>query len=175
MSGQGHPESADLAGLPIEYFVRQMNDFKTGARREVNRMEPIARALSDEDLRLAAKYYAALAPTPFVDVIETATPPKTYVSILARHRVLSPAGGTEPIGRRIVQIPKDPFRPAASGAASSSSKRAETSRCHARNVTATRSWDSAMCRASQECSLSISPGSFSAWKTARARGRTRRP
>jgi cytochrome c553 len=47
MSGQGHPESADVAGLPVEYFIRQMNDFKTGARREVNRMEPIARALSD--------------------------------------------------------------------------------------------------------------------------------
>ena len=110
MSGQGHPESADIAGLPVAYFMRQMNDFKTGARREVNRMEPIARALSDEDARLAAEYYAALEPAPFVDVIETATPPKTYVSILARHRVASPEGGTEPMGRRIVQIPKDPFR-----------------------------------------------------------------
>jgi cytochrome c553 len=87
-----------------------MNDFRTGARREVNRMEPIARALSDEDVRLAAEYYTALAPTPFVEVIETATPPKTYVSITARHRVLSPEGGTELMGRRIVQIPKDPFR-----------------------------------------------------------------
>jgi cytochrome c553 len=60
MSGQGHPESADIAGLPVAYFVRQMSDFKTGARREVNRMEPIARALSDEDVRLAAEYYADL-------------------------------------------------------------------------------------------------------------------
>jgi len=110
MSGQGHPESADIAGLPVAYFVRQMSDFKTGARREVNRMEPIARALSDEDVRLAAEYYAALAPTPFVEVIEAATPPKTYVSANARHRVLSPEGGTEPMGRRIVQIPKDPLR-----------------------------------------------------------------
>lgn len=110
MSGQGHPESADVAGLPVAYFVRQMNDFKSGARREVNRMERIARAVSDEDVRLAAEYYAALAPTPFVDVVETATPPKTYVSTVARHRVLSPEGGTEPMGRRIVQIPQDPFR-----------------------------------------------------------------
>jgi cytochrome c553 len=110
MSGQGHPESADIAHLSVEYFLRQMRDFKSGARREVNRMEPIARALSDEDARLAAEYYAALEPAPFVDVIETATPPKTYVSVTARHRVLSPEGGTEPMGRRIVQIPKDPFR-----------------------------------------------------------------
>ena len=73
-------------------------------------MEPIARALSGDDVRLAAEYFAALAPMPFVDVIETATPPKTYVSSVARHRVPSPEGGTEPIGRRIVQIPSDPFR-----------------------------------------------------------------
>ena len=62
-----------MAGLPLEYFIRQMNDFKSGARREVNRMEPIARALSDEDVRCsAAQYYGQRSPTPFVDVIETA-------------------------------------------------------------------------------------------------------
>jgi cytochrome c553 len=110
MSGQGHPESADIAALPVEYFVRQMEDFRSGARQEENRMGPIARALSDEDIRLAAEYFAAVKPISFVDVIETATPPKTYVSVVARHRVLSPEGGTEPIGRRIVQIPKDPRR-----------------------------------------------------------------
>src|ERR1700741_1159760 len=31
MSGQGHPESAHIAGLPADYIVRQMNYFKTGA------------------------------------------------------------------------------------------------------------------------------------------------
>ena len=107
MSGQGHPESADIAGQPVEYFVRQMEDFRSGARHEENRMGPIARAISDEDMRLAAEYFAAITPIPFVEVIETATPPKTYVSRVARHRVLSPEGGTEPIGQRIVQIPKD--------------------------------------------------------------------
>jgi len=73
-------------------------------------MGPIARALSDQDLQLAAGYFAAIEPIPFVDVIETAAPPKTYVSIVARHRLLAPEGGTEPIGQRIVQIPKSPFR-----------------------------------------------------------------
>jgi cytochrome c553 len=98
MSGQGHPESADIAGLPAEYIIRQMNDFKSAARREETRMGPIARATSDEDVRLAAEFYAALQPMPFVKVLETATPPKTYVSVVARHRVLAPEGGTEPIG-----------------------------------------------------------------------------
>ena len=110
MSGQGHPESADIAGMPAEYIVRQMKYFKSGARRDDGRMGPIAKATSDEDVRLAAEYFAAIKPTRWVKVIETATPPKTYVSILARHRMISPEGGTEPIGHRIVEIPDDPAR-----------------------------------------------------------------
>ena len=110
MSGQGHPESADIAGMPAEYIIRQMNYFKSGARKEEARMGPIARAVSDEDLRQAAEYFAAIKPMPFVKVIEAATPPKTYVSADARHRRIMPDGGTEPIGRRIIQIPEDPMQ-----------------------------------------------------------------
>ena len=110
MSGQGHPESADIAGMPAEYIVRQMQYFKSGARKEEARMGPIARAVSDEDVRQAAEYFAAIKPTPFVKVIEAAAPPKTYVSADARHRRIVPDGGTEPIGRRIIQIPQDPMQ-----------------------------------------------------------------
>jgi len=112
MSGQGHPESADIAGMPAEYILRQMRDFKSGARKEEARMGPIARAVSDEDQRQAAEYFAAIKPNVFVKVIETATPPKTYVSADARHRRIVPDGGTEPIGRRIIEIPEDPIRTA---------------------------------------------------------------
>ena len=38
MSGVGHPESADMSGLKAEYIRRQMADFKSGARKEPNRM-----------------------------------------------------------------------------------------------------------------------------------------
>jgi cytochrome c553 len=110
MSGQGHPESADIAGMPAEYIIRQMAYFKSGARKEEARMGPIARAVADEDVRQAAEYFAAIKPTPFVKVIEAATPPKTYVSADARHRRIVPDGGTEPIGRRIIQIPEDPMQ-----------------------------------------------------------------
>ena len=110
MSGQGHPESADIAGMPAEYIIRQMNYFKSGVRKEEARMGPIARAVSDDDVRQAAEYFAAIKPAPFVKVMETATPPKTYVSADARHRRIMPEGGTEPIGRRIIQIPEDPMQ-----------------------------------------------------------------
>jgi cytochrome c553 len=110
MSGQGHPESADIAGLPAEYLMRQMSYFKSGARKDDSRMGPIAKAVSDEDVRRSAEYFTALKPSAFVKVIETATPPKTYVNTAGRHRIVSPGGGTEPIGHRIIETPEDPLR-----------------------------------------------------------------
>jgi cytochrome c553 len=110
MSGQGHPESADIAGMPAEYIVRQMQYFKSGARKDNERMTPIAKNVSDEDVRQAAEYFAAIKPISWVKVIETATPPKTYVSSDARHRVPDPTGGTEPIGHRIIETPVDPMQ-----------------------------------------------------------------
>jgi cytochrome c553 len=73
-------------------------------------MGPIAKATSDEDIRQAAEYFAALKPAAWVKVIETATPPKTFIATAGRHRQLHPDGGTEPIGHRILEIPADPFR-----------------------------------------------------------------
>ena len=110
MSGQGHPESADIAGMPAEYLIRQMAYYKAGTRKDDARMGPIARAASDEDVRQAAEYFAALKPIVWVKVVETATPPKTLIATAGRHRQLHPDGGTEPIGRRILEIPEDPFR-----------------------------------------------------------------
>jgi len=109
MSGQGHPEAADVAGMPAEYLIRQMAYYKAGTRKDDARMGPIAKATSDEDVRQAAEYFAALKPAVWVKVIETATPPKTFIATAGRHRQLHPEGGTEPIGRRILEIPADPF------------------------------------------------------------------
>jgi cytochrome c553 len=110
MSGQGHPEAADIAGQPAEYLIRQMAYYKAGTRKDDARMGPIAKVTSEEDVRQAAEYFAALKPKVWVKVIETATPPKTFIATAGRHRVLHPDGGTEPIGRRILEIPEDPFR-----------------------------------------------------------------
>lgn len=110
MSGQGHPEAADIAGQPAAYLIRQMTYYKTGTRQDDARMGPIAKVTSEEDIRQAAEYFAALKPAPWVKVIETATPPKTFIATAGRHRQLHPDGGTEPIGHRILEIPADPFR-----------------------------------------------------------------
>ena len=36
-------------------------------------------------------------------------PPRTFIATAGRHRQLHPEGGTEPIGRRILQIPMNPM------------------------------------------------------------------
>jgi cytochrome c553 len=110
ISGQGHPESADIAGLPAEYIVRQMQYFKSGARKDDARMGPIAKATSEEDVRQAAEYYAAIKPIPWVKVVETNTPPRTYINSAGRHHIPYPDGSTEPIGHRIIETPQDAYR-----------------------------------------------------------------
>src|ERR1700704_1946277 len=91
--------------MPAEYLIRQMAYYKAGARKDDARMGPIAKATSDEDVRQAAEYFAALKPNVWVKVIETATPPKTFIATAGRHRQLHPDGGTEPIGGGVLPIP----------------------------------------------------------------------
>ena len=52
MSGLGHPESADLAGLQSSYIVGQLEDFRSGVRQDFSRMNTIAEAMTDRAARL---------------------------------------------------------------------------------------------------------------------------
>ena len=105
-TGTGHDESAYLAAIPIPYFVQQMADFKSGARKGFGVMPTISQALSDDEVQSAASYFASLQARPWVRVIETDTVPKTYVAP-GNIRLKLPNGGTEPIGGRIVELPED--------------------------------------------------------------------
>lgn len=110
MNGAGHPESATLAGLNAEYIRRQMADFKSGVRNEPNRMNKIAQALSPEEIDQAAEWFSKLAPaTGWTTVTEAATVAKSFVGG-GRMRFALPAGGTEPIGVRIITLPQDQSR-----------------------------------------------------------------
>jgi cytochrome c553 len=107
-SGMGHPQSANLAGLSVDYFIEQIADFKSGARKAPP-MDAIAKALSDDDAKQAAAWFAALKPTRWVKVVETDTAPKTLV-INTRLRLPLPDGSTEPLGDRIIEVPEFPQR-----------------------------------------------------------------
>jgi cytochrome c553 len=65
----------------------------------------MAKVLSDEEIRAAADYYAAVKWVPNVKVVESATVPK----FLARGGMYVPAeeGGNEPLGNRIIELPND--------------------------------------------------------------------
>jgi len=109
MSGSGHPESADLTGLTAAYIIQQMEDFRTGARKDSARMNGIVQGLSDEEIRKAAEWFAGLKPQVFTKVTEAATVPKTFVGG-GRMRFATADGGTEPIGNRIITLPQDQSR-----------------------------------------------------------------
>ncbi len=63
-NGGSHPESAAIAGLPVNYIIEQVHAFRDGERKDVRtgRMVLAAKALSEEELKEAAAYYAAIGP-----------------------------------------------------------------------------------------------------------------
>lgn len=117
-SGMGHPQNASLAGKPAAYLERQVADFKSGARRnpivvdrkpQINSLQfmvEIAQSLSPEDAKIAAEYFAKLEPKTWIKVVETASVPKSHVD-KDYLRVPTPQGGSEPLGKRIVELPQD--------------------------------------------------------------------
>jgi cytochrome c553 len=109
MSGLGHPESADLTGFTADYFVQQMADFKTGARRDYARMNGISKEVTEQEARDAGEWFASLPRRAFVRVVEAAMVPRTFVG-QGRMRFVDPKGGTEPIGSRIITLPEDQER-----------------------------------------------------------------
>jgi cytochrome c553 len=107
-SGGGHPESAGIAGLPIGYIVRQMEEFKSGARKGARAvaMIPIAKALSAADAKTAGEYFASLKQPVWYKVVETDTVPKSYLGNGAM-RFPVENGGTEALGSRIIELPQN--------------------------------------------------------------------
>jgi len=111
-NGKGRPENAPIAGLPYAYVVQQLVDFKNGQRasadpRKTNTVQMIqaAKAMTDEEIRSAAAYIASLKYTPWIRVVEAETVPKMRIAGNVFFAI--PDGGTEPLGRRIVETPED--------------------------------------------------------------------
>src|SRR5450631_1716990 len=94
-SGLGHPESANLAGVPAAYIIRQLGDFKAGNRMG-EAMNDMAKNITDEDARQASEWFAALKPKIWQKVVETDRVPKTFIN---EHlmRMPLPGGDEEPV------------------------------------------------------------------------------
>ncbi len=114
-NGLGRPENSGIAGLPAEYILQQVRDFRNGSRRSsVPAMGPpanmakLAAVTNDEEVRIAAAYFASLPRRKWVRVVESATVPKTRVA--GSMFVVEDANAQEPIGVRIVEVPEDRAR-----------------------------------------------------------------
>ena len=87
-NGRGRPENASPAGYTASYIVQQMMDYKNGLRRSsdprknnVNLMASYAKEATDEEIKAAAEYFAALAiPQGWITVKEVAMVPKTKIA-----------------------------------------------------------------------------------------------
>jgi cytochrome c553 len=114
-NGKGRPENAGVAGLPVSYFVQTMADFKAEARKSAdprkantNLMISYAKAMTDDEVKAAAEYFAAMKWTPWIKVVEAGTVPKTRI---AGGMFLTVEGHEmEPIGDRIIEVPDDTER-----------------------------------------------------------------
>jgi len=111
--GQGRPENASLAGLPAQYIIQQVHDFRSGARRvslkgyvPTELMTRIAGNVSEEDLAAAAEYFAAQTMTRRTRVIETTLVPKMHV--VGWIYAADAGGGREPLGERLLEMTQDP-------------------------------------------------------------------
>ncbi len=115
-NGAGFIGIPDLAGLPASYIVEQIHELRAGRRRStepdrpsVHVMTQMAKQVTDQDLKLAAAYYAALKRPKWYRVVETTTVPKTVPNHYG-WRDLDPHGGFEPIQARIIELPEDARR-----------------------------------------------------------------
>jgi cytochrome c553 len=111
-SGRGHPESSALGGLPVDYMIRQMKAYQKFQRPGVvGLMNSIAKAMTDDEIRESAEYFAALPAYKVQDVIEADEVPATYVNSRFM-RLLAKNGHDqkEAIGERLITLPVDEYR-----------------------------------------------------------------
>lgn len=111
-NGQGRPENAPIAGLPLNYFIEQMQAFRAGTRKSADSrkanttvMANIAKGMTDDEIHQAAVYFSSMKAKPWIKVVETKTVPETTTSV----GLFLPIAGAkqEPLGPRIIEVPED--------------------------------------------------------------------
>jgi cytochrome c553 len=113
-NGKGRPENAAVSGLPEQYFVQTMLDFKNDQRKSsdarkanTNRMIAFAKAMTDDEIRAAARYFGAIKWSPWIKVVEADVVPKTRIAGGMFIPAEGADAGTEPIGARIIEVPEN--------------------------------------------------------------------
>lgn len=115
-NGQGLMQNGPVAGLPVDYFLRQLTEMANGKRKsaDINKanaweMAAMARNLTPEEARQAAEYFASMPFKPWIRVVESPTVPRFTATINGLF-LKAEGNETEPIGRRIVEMPEDTYQ-----------------------------------------------------------------
>ncbi|MBI2186972.1 MAG: c-type cytochrome [Acidobacteria bacterium] len=113
-NGQGKPENAPVAGLPAEYILQQLQQFRDGTRRSAdprkantNEMIQIARHLTEAEMQAAAEYFSSITWRPWIKVVETDMVPKAKPGMNGLF-LPQPGNEKEPLGKRILEVPENP-------------------------------------------------------------------
>lgn len=111
-NGEGRPENSTIARLPAGYIIRQLADFKSGARKcseplfkPAANMPIIAVNATEQEIRDAAQYFSQLPTKPWIRIVEANTVPTTHVA--GWMLVASTPPGTEAMGHRIIEMPEN--------------------------------------------------------------------
>jgi cytochrome c553 len=107
-TGQGRPENSALAGLSENYIRRQLEDFRSGARKAAgpetykptHNMVASVKGLSDTEIGDAAKFYSQQKLARRVWVIESLRIPRAEPEAWIYKEV----GGTEDLGDRMLEV-----------------------------------------------------------------------
>ncbi|MDE2357742.1 MAG: c-type cytochrome [Alphaproteobacteria bacterium] len=110
MAGAGLVTLPDLAGLPAPYIVEQLHAFRSGQRRSsqpgwlaTNLMINEAKAVTDDEMGEAARYFAATPRRARIQVIESDFAPATRME---RFGWLYRAGsGRQPLNGQVIEVP----------------------------------------------------------------------
>jgi cytochrome c553 len=113
-NGKGRPENAGVSGLPYNYIVEQLTEFRSGNRKtsdprkaNTGTMAGFAKALTDEEIKQAATWFSSTPFTPWVKVVESAVVPKARPQAGLFIKLEGAEAGEEPIGDRIIEVPED--------------------------------------------------------------------
>jgi cytochrome c553 len=113
-TGKGRPENAPVAGMPYDYIVQQLYDFKNGHRKTSDprkgntaNMSGFAKEMTDDEIVQAATWFASMPFTPTVKVVESATVPKARPAGGLFIPLEGAEAGMEPIGERILEVPEN--------------------------------------------------------------------
>jgi len=115
-NGKGLMENGSVSGLPRDYILQQIGDFKSGKRHTADpnkangyEMQAIARNLTDAEAQAAADYFSSIRYTKWVRVVESDTVP-AFTATVNGLFLKDDGNATLPLGNRIVEMPEDTYQ-----------------------------------------------------------------